>query len=389
MADRVLRDLHDDRLTVAQHPLDADRLLAVGLAVGEDDVAAVEHAVLGRADVDERGFHPGQHVLDAAEIDVAVDRRRVVGGQRDVVLDERAALEHADVGHAVVALVHDHQVAAGGPALAARAPPALERLLVERLEDRGAVDVDVADGDARVDVGGRRLLAIGCRRSGRTRRCAAARPYRCRPRRRPCCGRAHPGAGGASSGRRRRPAPRRSPAGRGRVARGAGRLSPIRGFAARGDVAAGRLSPTFGAPLRRAGRPASSRASSPRSSLVSPRSAASSVQSSPAEIGPAQRRRRCRRRDPSPMSSALARRPAPAGFFRPRPPREPRRRRFFAAAGSPDPFDSGPFDSGSRSDSCRYPAQCRARLRRASVGRVPCREHVRLRRGLRRTRRGM
>ena len=127
--DRVLRDLHDDRLAVAQHPLDA-RLLALLAALDVvgvvRDVAAVEHTVLGRADVDERGFHAGQHVLDAAEIDVAVDRRVLVGRRRDVVLDQLAAFEHADVGEAVVADVHDHEVPAGGAALAARAPPPLQ-----------------------------------------------------------------------------------------------------------------------------------------------------------------------------------------------------------------------------------------------------------------------
>ena len=63
----------------------------------EGDVAAVQHAVLRRADVDERRFHPGQDVLHPAQVDVAVDRG-VVGLERaDVVLDQAAALEHADV----------------------------------------------------------------------------------------------------------------------------------------------------------------------------------------------------------------------------------------------------------------------------------------------------
>ena len=69
---------------------------------------------------------------------------RVVGRHRDVVLDQRAAFEHRDVRDAVVALVHDHQVATGRTALAVRAAPALQRLAVERVEQRGAVDVDVA-----------------------------------------------------------------------------------------------------------------------------------------------------------------------------------------------------------------------------------------------------
>ena len=42
-------------------------------------VAPVEHGVLRRADVDERRLHAGQHVLDPAEVDVAVDLADVVG----------------------------------------------------------------------------------------------------------------------------------------------------------------------------------------------------------------------------------------------------------------------------------------------------------------------
>ena len=61
-------------------------------------VAAVEHGVLRRADVDERRLHAGQHVLDPAEVDVAVDLGDVVGRARHVVLDEGAALEHGDLG---------------------------------------------------------------------------------------------------------------------------------------------------------------------------------------------------------------------------------------------------------------------------------------------------
>ena len=42
-------------------------------------VAPVEHGVLRRADVDEGRLHARQHVLDPAEVDVAVDLADVVG----------------------------------------------------------------------------------------------------------------------------------------------------------------------------------------------------------------------------------------------------------------------------------------------------------------------
>ncbi len=78
--DRVLRHLHGDHLPVLEHPLDLGLVAALDVGLVEGDVAAVEHAVLRRADVDERRLHAGQHVLHPAEVDVAVDRL-VAGGR--------------------------------------------------------------------------------------------------------------------------------------------------------------------------------------------------------------------------------------------------------------------------------------------------------------------
>ena len=100
--DRVLGDLHDDHLAVLEQPLDLRLAAALDVGLVERDVAAVEHAVLGRADVDERRLHAGQHVLHLAEVDVAVDRL-VAGGRRQRVLDQAAALEHRDVRVAALA----------------------------------------------------------------------------------------------------------------------------------------------------------------------------------------------------------------------------------------------------------------------------------------------
>ncbi len=294
MRDRVLRDLHGDRLAVAQHALDARALAALDVGRVVHDVAAVQHAVLRRADVDERGFHAGQHVLDATEVDVAVDRQGVVGRHRHVVLDEGAALEHRDVRDAVGALVHDHQVAAGRPALAVRtaAPARASRCRATR--------------------------AARCRR--RRRRPAA------RPRRRSATAVAACGAR-SRTGRPRSPAPplpRPRPPRRRRRFFGASAgtrrggaecrdgVSPTRGFGG-ADAAAGRA------------MPASSRACSPMSSSVRPRSASAAVQSS--RTG---HRLGClgggRATAPAvgfalpPFALPAFRRGA--GFLRPRPPRE-------------------------------------------------------------------
>ena len=117
-------------------------------------VAAVQHRVLRRGDVDERGLHAGQHVLDTADVDVAVDLCDVVGGPADVVLDQAAPLEDRDLGHArtrlhahevtpdrlAVAfptaslleprLVHDGGLAAVPPATATAATPLLSAILI-------------------------------------------------------------------------------------------------------------------------------------------------------------------------------------------------------------------------------------------------------------------
>ncbi len=73
-------------------------------------VAAVEHGVLRRGDVDEGRLHAGQHVLHPADVDVAVDLADVVGRAAHVVLDQVPTLEDGDLGHARAHL-HGHEVA--------------------------------------------------------------------------------------------------------------------------------------------------------------------------------------------------------------------------------------------------------------------------------------
>ena len=94
------------------------------------DVAPVQHGVLRRGDVDERGLHAGQHVLDAPDVDVAVDEADVVGRAAHVVLDQVAALEHTDLGHARTHL-HAHEEAPDRLAVALAATPVLDQLGVE------------------------------------------------------------------------------------------------------------------------------------------------------------------------------------------------------------------------------------------------------------------
>ena len=110
-ADRVLGDLTHDHLASFEDVLDPGVLALLLDVLGVVlHVTAVEHGVLRRGDVDEGRLHPGQHVLDTTEVDVAVDLADVVSGPRDIVLDQIAALEHADLGHPAADL-DTHEVA--------------------------------------------------------------------------------------------------------------------------------------------------------------------------------------------------------------------------------------------------------------------------------------
>ena len=92
---RVLHRLHEDLLA----PLDeVGDLLPVPLALelGHDDLVDVQEAVLLETDLDERGLHPGQDVVDRAEVDVPGDRPAFRPLEVDlgdaVVLEQRDAL---------------------------------------------------------------------------------------------------------------------------------------------------------------------------------------------------------------------------------------------------------------------------------------------------------
>ena len=105
VADRVLGDLHQDRLAGGEHRLDLARLAVLVAERRPVDLAGVEDRVAALADVDERRLHGGQHVLHAAEVDVADQRGLRLAG--DVVLDEDLVLEHADLGE-LLALADHH-----------------------------------------------------------------------------------------------------------------------------------------------------------------------------------------------------------------------------------------------------------------------------------------
>ena len=64
------------------------------LELGADDLVDVEEAVLLEADLDERRLHPGQDVVDDAEVDVPGDRAAL--GPLEVDLGDAVVLEDRD-----------------------------------------------------------------------------------------------------------------------------------------------------------------------------------------------------------------------------------------------------------------------------------------------------
>src|SRR4029450_13231587 len=69
---RVLDRLHEHVLAAAEQILDA-LALALALELRADDLVPVKEAVALETDLDEGGFHPGQDVVDDAEVDVPRD----------------------------------------------------------------------------------------------------------------------------------------------------------------------------------------------------------------------------------------------------------------------------------------------------------------------------
>src|SRR5437868_1494373 len=92
---RVLDGLDEHGLAALDQVLDL-HAVALALELGADDLVHIEEAVLLEADLDERGLHAGQHVVDGAEVDVARDRALVRPLEIDlgdaVVLEDRDAL---------------------------------------------------------------------------------------------------------------------------------------------------------------------------------------------------------------------------------------------------------------------------------------------------------
>ncbi len=95
-ADRVLHDLHGQRLAFEDLALDRQQhavAIAVALAARAEQVGHVQEGRALETDVDERALHAGQHARDLAEVDVAdqaaLERALEVQLLQDAALDDR------------------------------------------------------------------------------------------------------------------------------------------------------------------------------------------------------------------------------------------------------------------------------------------------------------
>ena len=93
-AHRILDHLHQHLLSRLQEILNPALAPFLGVEPREHHVVLVQKTVLGKADVDERGLHPRQHVVHLAEIDVA--DQRALAAALDQRFDGVALLEHGD-----------------------------------------------------------------------------------------------------------------------------------------------------------------------------------------------------------------------------------------------------------------------------------------------------
>ena len=127
MCDRVLRDLTENVLFGTEELLD---LGAAVLAAFRAHVAAVQHSVLRRRDVDECCFHARKDVLDSTLVDVAVDLGYIIARARHIVLDQRSSFEDRDLGR-FFSNGHAHHVSARWSTVALATLTKGERLFVE------------------------------------------------------------------------------------------------------------------------------------------------------------------------------------------------------------------------------------------------------------------
>ena len=109
MADRILGHLDQNRVTRLQSRLDATRLAfkTNGIPV---HFTGIEDGVTTTANINECGFHRGQHILHATEVDVA--DHRLLGATSNVVLHQQIIFEDRDLIQTI--MISDHHLTIHG-----------------------------------------------------------------------------------------------------------------------------------------------------------------------------------------------------------------------------------------------------------------------------------
>ena len=73
-------------------------------------VAAIEHGIFRRANIDESRFHSGQNILHLADINVAVNLRDIISQTAHVMLNQTSAFHHCNLCE-IVTNLNSHEVA--------------------------------------------------------------------------------------------------------------------------------------------------------------------------------------------------------------------------------------------------------------------------------------
>ena len=103
VADRILCDLDQDRVTGFQGRFDAARLSFKSNRI-PIHFAGIKDSIAPLADINEGSFHRGQNILNAPHIDIA--DRCLLSTARNIVLDQKIVFDNCDLIQTVLAANH-------------------------------------------------------------------------------------------------------------------------------------------------------------------------------------------------------------------------------------------------------------------------------------------
>src|SRR5690625_7171293 len=110
MPNGILRDVHQHRVTRSQRRFDPARLIGFQAGGVPVDFTGIKDGVTPLTDVNERGLHRGQDVLDLTDVNIAGDRSVFVTG--NIVFNQHVVFEDGDL-HAATARAHHRRAVYG------------------------------------------------------------------------------------------------------------------------------------------------------------------------------------------------------------------------------------------------------------------------------------